>query len=127
MQAPRAEVIADHHDPATDTRQITLHLHGTSPQLRLSIPAAALLGWSVTSNLSAIPPTDGRYLVHFEGVPAAGVDIQLTLRGSHPVEVDLRGIDGAPAAGPDIQALARRLPDWVTLNSYSYRMARVKI
>jgi hypothetical protein len=67
------------------------------------------------------------YLVHFEGVPASGVDIQLTVRGSHPVEVVLRGIDGAPAAGPDIQALSKRLPDWVTLTSYSYRMARVKI
>ena len=81
----------------------------------------------MTSNLSAISPTEGRYLLHFEGVPAAGVDIQLTLRGADPVELDLRGIDGAPAAGPDIEALRRRLPDWVTLNSYSYRVARVKI
>jgi len=127
MPAPRAVVTSDHHDPATDTRQIILHLEGTSPQLRLSIPAKALVGWSVTSNLSAISPTEGRYLLHFEGVPAAGVDIQLTLRGADPVELDLRGIDGAPAAGPDIEALRRRLPDWVTLNSYSYRMARVKI
>jgi hypothetical protein len=127
MPAPQAEVTAEHHDPATDTRQIALNLHGTSPELRLSIPAATLVGWSVTSNLRAIQPTDGMYLVHFEGVPASGVDIQLTVRGSHPVEVVLRGIDGAPAAGPDIQALSKRLPDWVTLTSYSYRMARVKI
>ena len=125
MQAPRAEVTAEHHDPATDVRQVTLHLDGTSPQLRLAIPAEALLGWSVSSKLGV--PTDGRYLVHFEGVPATGVDIQLTLRGSHPVDLDLRGIDGAPAAGPDIQALSKRLPAWVTLNAYSYRMARVKI
>ena len=125
MQAPRAEVTAEHHDPATDTRQVTLHLDGTSPQLRLAIPAEVLLGWSASPKLGA--PTDGRYLVPFEGVPATGVDIQLTLRGSHPVEVDLRGIDGAPAAGLDMQGLSRRLPDWVTLNAYSYRMARVKI
>jgi hypothetical protein len=79
----------------------------------------------VTSKLGA--PSDGRFLVHFESVPATGVDIRLTLRGSHPVEVDLRGIDGAPAAGPDIRALSQRLPDWVTLTSYSYRTARMKI
>ena len=125
MQAPRAEVTAEHRDPVTNARHITLHLDGTSPQLRLAIPAEALLGWSVTSRLGA--PTHGRYLVHFEGVPAAGMDIQLTLRGSHPVEIDLRGIDGTLAAGPDIQALSRRLPDWVTLISYSYRVTRTKI
>ena len=108
MQAPRAEVTAEHHDPATDTRQVTLHLDGTSPQLRLAIPAEVLLGWSASPKLGA--PTDGRYLLPIEGVPATGVDIQLTLRGSHPVEVDLRGIDGAPAAGLDMQGLSDVCP-----------------
>ena len=127
MQAPSAEVTTEHHDPATDTRQITLHLHGTSPQLKLSIPAEALLGWSIGPSLATIAPTNGQYVVGFEGVPANGADIQLTLRGSLPVEVELRGTDGAPAWGPDVEALRRRLPDWVTLISYSYRTARVRI
>jgi hypothetical protein len=127
MQAPRAEVTADAYDATADTRQITLHLIGTSPQIKLAIPAQSLVNWSVGPNLATMVPTNGQYLVGFEGMPADGADIQLTLRGSRPVEIDLRGIDGAPASGADIEALRHRLPDWVTLISYSYRTARVKI
>jgi hypothetical protein len=127
MPAPRADVTAEHYDHAADARQVTLHLHGTSSQLLLSIPAKALLGWSASPRLVALRPTESQYHVNFEGVPSGGVDIQLTLRGSRPVEVDLRGIDGAPASGPEIESVRRRLPDWVTLTSYSYRMARLKL
>jgi hypothetical protein len=109
------------------TRQITLHLDGTSPQLRLLPPTTALLGWSLTPSLPAVPPLPGQYLVSFEGVPAAGVDIQLTLRGWQPVEVELRGIDGAPATSPEVRALGERLPDWVNLTTYLYRLSRQKI
>jgi len=49
------------------------------------------------------------------------------LRGSQPVEVDLLGIDGAPASGPEIESVRKRLPVWVTLSSYSYRMARSRL
>ena len=127
MPAPRAEVTAEHYDPAADTRQVTLHLHGTSAQLRLSIPAKALVGWSASPRLVPLPPTESHYHVNFEGVPTAGVDIQLTLRGAQPVEVVLRGVDGAPASGPAIESVGKRLPDWVTLSSYSYRMARLRL
>jgi len=127
IPSPRAEVTASNYDSPTDTRQVTVHLGGTSPQLRLSIPAQALVAWSVTPSLAATAPTDGRYLVHFEGVPEAGVEIQLTLRGWQPIEVDLRGIDGAPATGPELRALVKRLPDWVNLTAYAYRAARVKL
>jgi hypothetical protein len=127
MQAPRAEVTSEHHDPASDTRQVTLHLFGTSPQLRLSVPAKALVGWSASQHLVPLPPTQSLYQVHFEGVPPTGVDIQLILRGSQPVEVGLLGVDGAPASGAEMDALRRRLPDWVTLSSYSYRSVRFKI
>jgi hypothetical protein len=127
MQVPRAEVTASAYDSTADTRQVTLHLFGTSPQLKLSIPAASLVGWSIAARLATMVPTNGQHVVGFEGLPAAGADIQLTLRGSRPVEIDLRGIDGAPASGPDIEALVRRLPDWVTLISYSYRTAHVQI
>jgi hypothetical protein len=60
-------------------------------------------------------------------VPSAGVDIQLTLRGSQPVEVDLLGIDAAPVSGPEIESVRKRLPDRVTLSSYSYRLARLRL
>jgi hypothetical protein len=90
-------------------------------------PTTALLAWSLTPSLPALPPLPGQFLVNFEGVPAAGVDIQLTLRGWQPVEVELRGIDGAPATGPEVRALGERLPDWVNLTTYSYHVARVKI
>ena len=80
MPAPQVEVTSEHHDPVSDTRQITLHLFGTSPQLRLSIPAKALVGWSASDYLVALPSTQSQYHVGFEGVPPPGVDIQLTLR-----------------------------------------------
>ena len=127
MLAPRAEVTAEHYDPTVDTRQVTLHLQGTSSQLRLSIPAAALLGWSASPRLVALPPTESHYQVNFEGVPSAGVDIQLALRGSQPINVDLLGIDGAPASGSEIESVSKRLPDWVTLSSYSYRVTRLRL
>ena len=127
MPAPHAEITASSYDAPTDRRQITLHLDGTSPQLRLLLPTSALLGWSLTPSLPAVPPLPGQYLVNFEGVPAAGVDIQLTLRGWQPVEAELRGIDGAPATGPEVRALEARLPDWVNLTTYSYRLTRIKI
>ena len=62
-----------------------------------------------------------------QGVTDAGVDIELTLRGWQPVEIDLRGIDPAPADGAAVRALARRLPDWVNLTAYATRVAHVKI
>jgi hypothetical protein len=127
MPAPSAEVTADQYDPTAATRRVTLHLNGTSPQLKLSLPAESLVGWSIATSLAAMEPANGRYGVGFEGVPAAGVDIELTLRGSRPVEIDLRGVDGGPASGPAIEALSRRLPGWVTLIAYSYRTTRVKI
>ena len=127
MPAPHAEATASNYDAPTDRRQVTLHLDGTSPQLRLLLPTTALLAWSLTPSLPALPPLPGQYLVNFEGVPAAGVDIQLTLRGWQPVEVELRGIDGAPATGPEVRALGERLPDWVSLTTYSYRLSRLKI
>jgi len=127
MLAPQAEVTAEHYDPVVDARQVTLHLHGTSAQLQLAIPAKALLGWSASPRLVTLPPTESHYHVNFEGVPSAGVDIQLALRGSQPVEVDLLGIDGAPASGPEIESVRKRLPVWVTLSSYSYRMARSRL
>ena len=127
MLAPQAEVTAEHYNPTVDARQVTLHLHGTSAQLRLAIPAKALLGWSASPRLVTLPPTESHYHVNFEGVPSAGVDLQLILRGSQPVEVDLLGIDGAPASGPEIESVSKRLPDWVALSSYSYRMARLRL
>jgi hypothetical protein len=127
MQAPSAAVTAEAYDAGTDARQVALHLLGTSPQLELAIPAQSLVAWSIAASLANLTPTQGRYLVRFEGVPAAGVDIQLTLRGPGPVEIELLAIDGAPASGPAIEALARRLPAWTTLISYSYRTARVKL
>ncbi len=127
MPTPHAEVTSEHYDVASDTRQITLHLLGTSPQLRLSIPAEALIGWSATPSLAPLPPAQSQYHVNFEGVRPSGVDIQLTLRGMQRLEVEVLGIDGSPASGTEIDALRRRLPDWVTLSSYSYRWTRSTI
>ncbi len=127
MLVPHAEVTSTRHDPARDARHVTLHLLGTSPQLRLSIPAKALAGWSAGDELVPLPANQSQYHVNFEGVPPTGVDIQLTLHGTQPVEMELVGIDGKPASGPEMDALRRRLPDWVALSSYSYRWVRLKV
>jgi len=124
---PRAEVSASSYDSATDQRRVTLHVHGGSPKQVLHIPAQALLGWSLGEKLPADPPVPGKYQVNLEGVTEAGVDIELTLRGWQPVEIDLRGIDPAPADGAEVRALAKRLPDWVNLTAYATRVAHLKI
>jgi hypothetical protein len=127
LAAPQAEVTASNYDSATDQRQVNLHLASSGPQLRLLVPAAPLLAWSVTPKLPATPPLPGQYVILFEGVESAGVDIQLTLRGWQAVDIELRSVGGAPASGDEVRALEQRLPDWVNLTTYEYRINRVKI
>ena len=93
----------------------------------LQFPARALLGWSLGEKLPAEPPVEGKYQVNLEGVPEAGVDIELVLRGWQPVEIDLRGIAPAPADAAEVRALAKRLPDWVNLTAQASRLVHVKI
>jgi hypothetical protein len=126
MPAPKAEVTASVYDSSSDTRRVTLHLHGTSPQLRLTIPVASLLGWSASDKLPP-PPKASHYTVMFEGVRDDGIDFQLVLRGSQPVELGLRAIDSKRPSSPEIEALSKQVPDWVTLIAFSYRMTQVKI
>ena len=127
MAAPRAEVTATRYDAQSDTRQITLHLDGTSLRLKLAIPTEALLAWSLGPQLPARPIIPDKQIVLLEGVPETGVDLQLTLRGRSPVDVELHGIDSAPASSAEMQALARRLPAWVNLTPCSFRITRLKI
>jgi hypothetical protein len=65
--------------------------------------------------------------VAFEGVRAAGVDFQLTLRGQQPVPITLRAIDGKRPSGPEIQSLIQRLPDWVTVRAFCYRTTDLRL
>ena len=95
--------------------------------MKLAIPAQALLGWSLGAQLPASQPVPGKYLVLLEGVPEAGVDLELTLRGWQPLEIELHGIASTPAASAEVRALEQRLPDWVNLTAYTVRIARVKI
>jgi hypothetical protein len=127
MLAPKAEVVSSNYDAASNARTIQLHLTGSSPELRLLIPGQVLLGWSASATLPPLPPSESRYLVHFEGVLESGVDFQLKVRGAQPVEVELRGSDGVPAEGPEIDAVRRQLPSWTTLGSFSFRVTRLSI
>lgn len=127
IPAPNATVTASAYDAAVDERRVTVHLDSATPQLRLLLPAASLRAWSLTPTLPASPPLPGQYLVHLEGVPAAGVDIDLTLRGWQPVEIELRAIGGTPAGAPEVRALEAQLPDWVSLTTYDYRVARTRL
>jgi hypothetical protein len=127
MAGPGMEVTASRYDAGTDARTLQLHLRGSSPALRLLVPGSALLGWSASAKLPPLPPSEHRYLVHFEGVQEGGADFQIVVRGTQPVEVELRGIDGAPATGPEIDAVRKQLPDWTTLHALSYRVAHFSI
>ena len=127
IAAPQAEVTASNYDSATDQRQVDVHLTSGGPELRLFVAAASLVAWSVTPSLPKTPPIPGRYGIIFEGVEPGGVDIQLTLRGWQPVEIELRSVGGAPATSDEARALGQRLPDWVNLTTYMYRINRVRI
>jgi hypothetical protein len=126
MPAPRAEVTQSEYDAQTDTRHVKLHLHGTSPELRLHIPSQSLVAWSASEKLPAAPE-GGVYGVAFEGVRGEGVDFEMTLRGQHPVAVTLRAIDGKRPSGPEVSSLAQHLPDWVTVRAFSYRITQLKL
>jgi hypothetical protein len=127
MLAPQAEVVDSRYDAASHARTVQLHLHGSSPELRLLIPGQALLGWSASATLPPLPPSEKRYVVHFEGVEDTGVYFQLVVRGTEPIEIELRGIDGAPASGGEIDAVRKHLPNWATLHSYSFRVTHLSI
>lgn len=127
MAAPRLEVISERFEPSSNERHVRIHLDGTSPHLTLSIPKAALAGWSATKQLVPLPAAESHYHLNLEGVPSSGVELELDLRDTRPVEIELLGVDGAPATGPEIRALRQRLPDWVTLATYSYRRERSRI
>lgn len=127
LPAPRAEVTASAYDSATDSRRLTLHASGGAPKMKLAIPAPALLALSVGEKQLVSQPVNGRYLVFLEGVPSTGLDVELTLRGSQPVEIELQTIASEPASSAEVRALEKRLPDWVNLTAYTSRMARVKI
>jgi hypothetical protein len=127
IPAPGAQVTASAYDAGTDQRKVSVHLDGGNPQLRLLVPSAGLLAWSLTPQLPPQPPMPGRYLVHLEGVPPEGMNIELTLRGWQPVEIELRAIGGAPADSAEVRALRERLPDWTSLTTYDYRITRTKI
>jgi hypothetical protein len=98
-----------------------LRLHGSL------IPAQSLLGWSASAALPPLPASEDRYLVHFEGVPANGVDFQVVLRGSQPVEIELRGIEGAAVGDAAIDSVRKQSPPWATLHAISYRVSRLGI
>lgn len=131
MAAPTVEVRASSYDPASDARTVDLHLAGSSPALRLLIPRQALLGWSASKALPSLPVSEDRYLINFEGVEEGGdeggVDFQVVLRGTRPVDIELRGIDGAPATGPEIDAVRRQLPDWATMHALAFRVSHQAI
>jgi hypothetical protein len=127
MPAPHAEITSNQYDAQTDTRHVTLHLNGTSPELRLKIPAQALVAWSASEKLPPPPKGDTHHAVAFEGVRGEGIDFQMTLRGQQPIPVTLQAIDGKRPSGPEVHNLAQHLPPWVTMRAFSYRITHLNL
>jgi hypothetical protein len=110
---------------ATGERIVALRIHGTSPGVRLRVRKELLSGWSLAPSLQATPPIDGHYVAQFYSLDRAGHSLKLTLRGTAPVEIELRATDGA--SGPQVESLLKALPAWVTPSTSAVRTVRLKI
>jgi hypothetical protein len=127
LPAPRVEVTHDAYDATTDRRELGLRVTATGAQIRLAIPSARLLGWSLGAPPEAVMQAGGRRVIHLEGLAADGAELSVSVRGRGPLPIELRAIAREPARDEAVEAVTRRLPSWTTTTAVTIRVTRLDL
>lgn len=109
------------------TRSVRVQLdRGEYQVATLRIPRERLAGWSLSGELPPLPGGMESYQVRATPPPAGGWDFTLRLRGSEPVEVDVR--ETFPGARtPALERVMRELPSWTTPYASAARMSTTRL
>ena len=124
LAPPRVEVIHDAYDATTDRRELRLHVAAPGAQIRLALPSARLLGWSLPAPPPAVLVAHGQRLIHLEGLTADGAELSISVRGRAPLPIELRAIAREPAHDDAVEEILRRLPPWTTTTPITFAVTR---
>jgi hypothetical protein len=124
---PRIEVIADAYDAVADRRELRVRVTAPGAQMRLALPAARLVGWSLGAPPEATMEAWGQRVVHLEGLADDGAELSIIVHGRAPVPVELRAIARAPAHDKAVQTLLTTLPPWTTTTAIAVRVTRLDL
>jgi hypothetical protein len=127
LDRPRIEVLADAYDAVADRRELRLRVTGPGAQMRLALPAARLVGWSLGAPPEATMEAWGQRVVHLEGLADDGAELSIIVHGRAPVPVELRAIARAPAHDKAVQTLLTTLPPWTTTTAIAVRVTRLDL
>jgi hypothetical protein len=95
--------------------------------MRLGIPSARLLAWSLGAPPEAVLAVDGKRLIHLEGLADSGAELAVTVRGREALPVELRAVARNPLPAPPVQEVVRRLPPWTTTTTTTFYLRRLEL
>jgi hypothetical protein len=124
LAAPRIDVTRDSYDATTDQRELGLRVTAPGAQMRLALPAARLLGWSLGPRPDDAMEIGGQRMIHLDGLGDDGAALSITVRGRAPLPVELRAMAREPAHDEPAQAVLRRLPPWTTATAIAVQVTR---
>jgi hypothetical protein len=124
IEAPQVQVITDAYDAASDRRELRLRASAPGAQMRLGIPSARLVAWSLGAPPEATLELQGQRVIHLEGLDTEGAELSLTVRGRAPLPVELRAVAREPHADPAVDSVVRRLPAWTTTTTTTFHLVR---
>jgi hypothetical protein len=93
-------------------------------QVRVGIPAARLLAWSLSPSPDDALAVNGLRMIHLEGLGPEGAQLPVSVRGPAPLPIELRAIAREPARDDAVQEVLRRLPPWTTSSATTIRLNR---
>jgi len=127
VDLPRLDLTTDAYDPATDQRRLTFRVTAPGTQMRLGIPSARLLAWSLGAPPAAVLAVDGKRLIHLEGLDDSGAELAITVRGRRALPIELRAVAREPLPESSVQDVVRRLPPWTTTTTTTFRLRRLEL
>src|SRR5262249_40305614 len=75
LDPPRVEVTHEAYDAPTDRRELRLRVAAPGAQMRLALPAARLLGWSLGAHPQDAMAVRGQRIIHLDGLAADGAEL----------------------------------------------------
>jgi hypothetical protein len=127
LAPPHVEITYDGYDATTDRRELRLRVTAPGAQMRLAMPSARLLAWSLGLPPETTLGVRGQRVIHLEGLTDDGAELSVTVRGRAPLPIELRAIAREPARDEAVEAVVRRLPPWTTTTAVTVRVTRLDL